>query len=152
MFEASVDRFGRTVAGVWMIEVGQDVPGSVFERSSQCDELGQTPQYAGGGQRVDFGFHQSLARARIGRAVGINDVLVDAPGDFEGDVAIAGEQVKDPMLLARGEQAGSGVQASCGPCTGDRWPARADGGVLAGCACDTHGEHHRQGVRRGRGP
>ena len=30
MFEAAVDRFGRTVAGVGMIEVGQDVPGSVL--------------------------------------------------------------------------------------------------------------------------
>ena len=31
MFEASVDRFGRTACGVGMIEVGQDVPGSAFE-------------------------------------------------------------------------------------------------------------------------
>lgn len=53
-----------------MIEVGQDVPGSAFERPAQRDELGQTPRYARGGQRVDVGFHQSLARAHIGRAVG----------------------------------------------------------------------------------
>ena len=39
MFETSVDRFGGAVAGVGMIEVGQDVPGSAFERSSQCDDL-----------------------------------------------------------------------------------------------------------------
>ena len=69
----------------------------------QCDECGQAPRYARGGQCVDFGFHQSLARARIGRTVGINDVLIDAPGDFECDVAIAGEQVEDPVLLAWGE-------------------------------------------------
>ena len=93
MFEASVDRFGRTACGVGMIEVGQDVPGSVFERSSQCDEFGQAPRYARGGQRVDFGFHQSLARARIGRAVGINDVLIGPPRDLKGDVALAGKQV-----------------------------------------------------------
>ena len=93
MFEASVDCFGRTACGVGMIEVGQDVPGSVFERSSQCDEFGQAPRYARGGQRVDFGFHQSLARARIGRAVGINDVLIGPPRDLKGDVALAGKQV-----------------------------------------------------------
>ena len=41
MFEAAVDGFGRTVAGVGMIEVGQDVPGSAFECPAQRDELGQ---------------------------------------------------------------------------------------------------------------
>ena len=41
MFEAAVDGFGRTVAGVGMIEVSQDVSGSAFERSAQRDELGQ---------------------------------------------------------------------------------------------------------------
>ena len=40
MFEAAVDGFGRTVAGVGMIEVSQDVSGSAFERSAQRDELG----------------------------------------------------------------------------------------------------------------
>ena len=70
MFEAAVDGFGRTVAGVGMIKVSQDVSGSAFERSSQCDEFGQAPRYARGGQRVDVGFHQSLAHVRVGRAVG----------------------------------------------------------------------------------
>ena len=70
MFEASVDRFGRTACGVGMIEVGQDVSGSAFECPSQCDEFGQAPRYARGGQCVDFGSHQNLAHARVGRAVG----------------------------------------------------------------------------------
>ena len=60
----------------------------------QCDECGQAPRYARGGQRVDFGFHQSLARARIGRTVGINDVLVGTPSDLEGDVLLTGKQVE----------------------------------------------------------
>ena len=109
MFVAAVDGFGGTVAGVGVVEVGQDVPGSAFERSSQCDEFGQAFRYARIGQCVDFGLHQSLARARIGRAVGINDVLVGVPRGLKGDVAIAGEQVEDAVLLAWGEQAGSGV-------------------------------------------
>ena len=103
MFEAPVDRFGRTVACVGVIEVGQDVCGSAFECPAQRDELGQTSRYARGGQRVDFGFHDGLTRARVGRAVGIDDVLVGAPGDLEGDVLVAGKQVEYLVLLAKGE-------------------------------------------------
>ena len=50
MFEAAVDGFGGAVAGVGVVEVGQDVPGSAFECPAQRDELGQTPRYARGGQ------------------------------------------------------------------------------------------------------
>lgn len=109
MFEAAVDGFGGAACGVGMIEVGQDVPGSAFECPAQRDELGQTPRYARRGQRVDFGLHQGLAHARVGCAVGVDDVLEDAPGDLECDVVIAGEQVEYAVLLAWGEQAGSGV-------------------------------------------
>ena len=93
MFEASVDGFGRSIAGVGVVEVGQDVSGSAFECPAQRDELGQAPRYARGGQCVDFGFHQGLTHVRVGRAVGVDNTLVDAPGDFECDRAIAGEQV-----------------------------------------------------------
>ena len=40
MFEAAVDGFGGAVAGVGVVEVGQDVPGSAFECPAQRDELG----------------------------------------------------------------------------------------------------------------
>ena len=76
-----------------MVEVGQDVCGSAFERSSQRDELGQAPRYAHGGQGVDVGLHQGLTADFVGISVSIDNTLVHAPGDFEGDVAIAGEQV-----------------------------------------------------------
>ena len=39
MFEGCVDGFGGAACGVGVVEVGQDVPGSEFERSSQCDDL-----------------------------------------------------------------------------------------------------------------
>ena len=93
MFEASVDGFGGAIAGVEMIEVGQDVPGSAFERSTQRHKLGQAPRYARGGPCVDSGLHQGLTADFAGITIGIDDVLVDAPCDLEGDVAIAGEQV-----------------------------------------------------------
>ena len=92
-----------------MIEVGQDVPGSAFECPAQRNELSQTPRYTRAGQCINFGLHHGLAHVRVGRAVGINDVLVGAPSDFECDVAVAGEQVEDAVLLAWGEQARSGV-------------------------------------------
>ena len=94
MFKASVDRFGRAIGGVGMIEVGQDAPGSAFERSAQRNELGQAPRYARGGQGVDLGFHQGLTHVRVGRAVGINDVLVGAPSDLKGYVLLTGKQVE----------------------------------------------------------
>ena len=77
-----------------MIEVGQDVPSSAFECPTQCDELGQTPQYTRAGQCINFGFHQSLTHVRVGRAVSINNVLVGTPGDLECDVLLTGKQVE----------------------------------------------------------
>ena len=38
MFEAAVDGFGGAIAGVGVVEVGQDVPGSTFECPAQCDD------------------------------------------------------------------------------------------------------------------
>ena len=70
MFEAAVDGFGRTVAGVGMIEVGQDVPSSAFECPAQRNELSQTPRYARTGQCINFGLHHGLTHACVGRAVG----------------------------------------------------------------------------------
>ena len=83
-----------------MVEVGQDVCGSAFECPAQGDELGQAPRYARGGQGVDFGLHQGLTADFVGIAVGINDVLVGAPGDLEGGVLVAGKQVEYLVLLA----------------------------------------------------
>ena len=77
-----------------MIEIGQDVPSSAFECPAQRDELSQTPRYTRAGQRVNFGFHHGLARSRVGRAVGINDVLVGTPSDLECDVLLTGKQVE----------------------------------------------------------
>ena len=103
MFEASVDDFGGAIAGVGVVEVGQDVPSSAFECPAQRHELGQAPRYARGGQCVDFGFRHGLTRARVGRAVGINDVLIDAPRGLKGDVLLAGKQVDYLVLLTKRE-------------------------------------------------
>jgi len=77
-----------------MIEVGQDVPSSAFKCPAQRNELSQAPRYTRAGQCVDFGFHQGLTADFVGIAVGINDVLVGAPGDLECDVLLTGKQVE----------------------------------------------------------
>ena len=77
-----------------MIEIGQDVPSSAFECPAQRDELSQAPRYTRAGQRVNFGFHHGLARSRVGRTVGINDVLIGTPSDLECDVLLTGKQVE----------------------------------------------------------
>ena len=89
------------LGGRRVIEVGQDICGSAFECPAQRHELTQAPQYARAGQCINFGFHHGLACGRVGRAVGINDVLVGAPGDLEGDVLLAGKQVRYLVLLTR---------------------------------------------------
>ena len=76
-----------------VVEVGQDVPGSVFECSSQCDDLREGARDARVAKTGYFGLHQGLTADFVGIAVGVDNTLVDVPGDFEGDVAIAGEQV-----------------------------------------------------------
>ena len=57
MFEAAVDGFGGAVAGVGVVEVGQDVPSSAFECPAQRDELGEGGGHACGGEARDFLVH-----------------------------------------------------------------------------------------------
>ena len=94
MFETSVDSFGRAIGGVGMIEVGQDVPGSAFECPAQRNELSQTPRYTRAGQCINFGLHQGLTADFVGIAVGVDNVLVGALCDLEGDVLLTGKQVE----------------------------------------------------------
>ena len=77
-----------------MIEIGQDVPGSAFECPAQRNELSQAPRYTRAGQCINFGLHHGLAHVRVGRAVGIDNVLVGTPGDFKCDVLLTGKQVE----------------------------------------------------------
>lgn len=105
MFEAAVDGFGGAIAGVGVVEVGQVVPGSAFERSSQSDEFGQTARCSRVGQCVDFCLHQSPAPSLVGLSAGIDDALVDALGNLECNLLLTGEQVEYLVLLARRELA-----------------------------------------------
>ena len=94
MFKAPVDSFGRTIGGVRMIEIGQDVPGTAFECPAQRNELSQTPRYTRAGQCINFGLHHGLTADFVGIAVGIDNVLVGTPSDLECDVLLTGKQVE----------------------------------------------------------
>lgn len=71
----------------------------MFEYPAQCDDFLKRARDARVAKTGYFGLHLGLARTRVGRAVGVNDVLVDTPSDLRCDVAIAGEQVEYAVLL-----------------------------------------------------
>ena len=66
-------------------------------------------------QRVDEPLHQVLSQARVLGAVGLDEVLVDAPGGLDRSVALIGEQGLETLGLGIGEQAGPGQQGAPGP-------------------------------------
>ena len=70
MFEVAVDGFGRSIAGVGVVEVGQDVPGSVFECPARCDDLCEGARDARVAETVYVGLHQGLTVDFVGIAVG----------------------------------------------------------------------------------
>ena len=59
MFKAAIDGFGRVIAGVGVVEVGQDVPGSAFECPAQCDDFCERARHT----RADG---EALARCACG--------------------------------------------------------------------------------------
>ena len=71
MFEAAVDGFGGAVAGVGVVEVGQDVPGSAFECPAQCDDLRERARHARVAEAVYFGLYQGLTAVFAGIAIGV---------------------------------------------------------------------------------
>lgn len=69
MFEVAVDGFGGSIAGVGVVEVGQDVPGSVFECPAQRDDLCEGARDARVAETVYFGLCQGLTVDFVGIAV-----------------------------------------------------------------------------------
>ena len=108
MLQASVDGFGGAVGGAGVVEVGQDVDGSLGQGSGQCLDL-LKPFWDGLPQGVDEPLHQVLSQARLLGAVCLDEALVDAPGGLDHDVALIGEQGLETPGLGVGEQVGPGV-------------------------------------------
>jgi hypothetical protein len=156
VFQASVDGLGGAVAGAWSVEVGQYVDGSLLQGPTQRDELGQRLRNPTA-ERIDQVHHQLAATDSVGLPVGGDHALVDAPGRFDLDVRVVGEQRLEPLLLFVGEQVGAGVQGAAGPV--ERIVGAAAVAVddlldpaatlvqgIAGEADDVEGVHHRNSV------
>ena len=77
MFEVSVECVGGAVAGVGVVEVGQDVAGSFLQCSSQGDVLSEGGRYAMR-DRGDRFLHESFAFGALGLTVGSDHLLVHA--------------------------------------------------------------------------
>ena len=111
MLEASVDRFGGSVAGAWPVKVGQNVAGPFLHRAAESSDLDQ-----GGrdccAQSVDQLLHPGFAIRSVGVAVGGDHRLVDAPGRFDLHVCVVGEQRRDSLLLFVGQQVRAGGKGS----------------------------------------
>ena len=103
MLQASVDRFGWTVAGPEPVEVGQHVSGSLARGAAKLGDLDERPGDAGA-ERLDQLDHQLAARGWVGVPVGGDHPLVDAPGGLDLDVLIDGEQSRESGGLLVGEQ------------------------------------------------
>jgi len=114
VFEAAIDRIRRSVAGAGSGGVGQDVGGSLFQRSAQRDQLGERVRHAVAdrGDQRDYG---CACLAPIWLTVSVDHALVDAPGGFTLDVVVGGEQRLEPLLLSGGEWVSAGVQGASGP-------------------------------------
>ena len=64
--------------------------------------------------RLDQALHQRSASGSVRFAVGGDHALVDAPGRFNFDVVVAGEQRVQSLCLLVGEEVGAGVQGPPG--------------------------------------
>ena len=98
MFEPAIDRLGGSVAGSGPVEVSQHVDGPLGERAAQGDQLGQRlgdPV----AERVDQLHHQLATTSSVGFTVGDDHALLDAPGRFDLDVVVVGEQLLEPFPL-----------------------------------------------------
>jgi hypothetical protein len=61
------------------------------------------------------GGHDLAPPGAVGFTVGGDHSLVDAPGGFDFDVSIGGEQLLEPSALLVGEEVRAGVQGAPGP-------------------------------------
>lgn len=126
MLEPAVDGLGGAVGGAGVVEVGQDVLAPALQGSPEAGDL-LDPGWHPGGDGVDQGAHEGSAVGLVGVLVGVDHLLVRAPGDLNDHVALVGEQAGQPGLL----------DLAAGPIEG-----------VAGELDHVEGVHDRPGVRQ----
>lgn len=95
------------VAGARVVEEREDVGGAAFQGAAKPDQFSQLGGDAGG-DHLNHAGHEVTTKSRVGAAVGLDKALVDAPGGFDLDMIIIGEQVFESGSLFVGEQISPG--------------------------------------------
>ena len=96
-----------------MVEPSQNVVSSGMQGSSELGQFGK-PGWDPGFDAIDHLVQQVLARLAVLGPVGVDDVLVDQPGDLDCCKIVVCEQGVQPGLLLLGEQGSPGTQGSSG--------------------------------------
>ena len=103
VFQASVDRFGGSVAGAGPVEIGQRVSCSAFQGPSESGDLDHRLRDADA-DGLDQLLPLLAAAASVGLSVGGDHLLVDTPGGLHVGVVVNGEQDRQALVLPVGEQ------------------------------------------------
>ena len=96
------------------VEVGQHVDPAFLQCATEGDELGQRLRTRWLSASISYTIKLATT-SPVGFAVGGDHALVDAPGRFDLNVVVVGEQRLEPLLLLVGEELDAGVQGAAGP-------------------------------------
>lgn len=141
----------RAVAGAGVVEKREDVGGAVFQGVAEPDQFGQLGGDAGG-DRLDHAGHEVTTKSGVGAAVGLDEALVDAPGGFDLDMVITGEQVFESGGLFVGEQISPRRVGPGGPDTAGHRGGPCGRTCLVGRVGGICRQPRRRAARRGTGP
>ena len=97
-----------------MVEERQDVVASPGHGAAELGDLLQ-PGRDAAAYRVDQLGHGLFAAAPVGIGVGGDDLLVDQPGDPDGEVFLGVEHPGQSVVLARREQLKTGAGDTANP-------------------------------------
>jgi hypothetical protein len=97
-----------------VVEERQDVVASPGQGAAELGDLLQPGRYAAA-YRVDQPGHGLFAAAAVGIGVGGDDLLVDQPGDPDGEVFLGVEHAAESVVLASREQLTTGAGDAANP-------------------------------------
>src|SRR5699024_10666896 len=127
---AAVDGFDGPVGGAVAVEERQDCLAFAVQGAAEFGELFESVGHLAA-QLVDDVGHHLIAGGGFGVLVGVDDVLVDEVGDFDGDVLVAfGKDPGQPVGLPFGQQRPAGEHGAPPAVEHVACPAAAPTGVL----------------------
>src|SRR5699024_5445722 len=122
--------FDESVGSTVAVEERQDGLAFAVQGAAEFGELVQTVGHLAA-QRLDDLVHRLFADGGFGVLVGVDDVLVDEVGDFDGDVLVAfGKDPGQPVGLSFGQQRPPGEHGAPSAVEHVAFAAAAPTGVL----------------------